>query len=262
MTSQTKSIISFKAPLYEKPQMCNEIETECLFGEKFSIIEKKNEWIYGELKTDNYLGWINQECLGKNNLTTHKVILKNTNIYKESSPKSIVLQKLSLGSLLNIIDIKNNWGEVMFFSQSRKVKGFVPLEHVSEIICIDYKWIETCRQMINTPYVWGGRTFEGIDCSALLQISMRNSGINMPRNTSEQIKYMGLSNNFRYVKLNDKENFLKGTVIFWPGHVGIISKKNILLHANAFHMRVVEEPISIALNRFKENNLNPIKAYI
>jgi hypothetical protein len=262
MTSQIKSIISFKAPLYQKPQMCNEIETECLFGEKFSIIKKKNEWIYGELKTDNYLGWINQECLGNNNLTTHKVILKNTNIYKESSPKSIVLQKLSLGSLLNIIDIKKNWGEVIFFSQSRKVRGFVPLEHVSEITCINYKWIETCREMINTPYVWGGRTFEGIDCSALLQISMRKSGIDIPRNTSEQIRYMNSSNNFSNIKVKGIKNFVKGTIIFWPGHVGVISKKNILLHANAFHMRVVEEPINTAIERLNVSNLKPIKAYI
>ena len=127
---------------------------------------------------------------------------------------------------------------------------------------INSEWIEIGNKFLDAPYVWGGRTISGIDCSALLQLSIKTIGINLPRNTKDQLNFMTKSADFKEISISNKKNFNKGLIFFWSGHVAFTNNRNSLLHANAFHMKVAEEPIHDALLRFKINRIPLLKTFV
>lgn len=254
-----KQIISFKTPLYKFIHNNIIIETECLFGENFTVNSELKEWSFGTLSTDNYKGWVKTKYLGPSQDNNHKVILKFSNIYLNPDPKSTIITYLSLGSKVNVNETDNDWAKVSFSSENKKVIGFIPINHLSKISDYNHDWIKIGNEMKNIPYVWGGRSSIGIDCSALLQLSIQTIGINLPRNTNNQISYMKASKKFKKVEVDfsQKQEIKKGLIIFWPGHVGIISKKNTLLHANAYFMKVCEENVYKVFSRLKGDNILP-----
>ena len=140
---------------------------------------------------------------------------------------------------------------------TKKTIGFIPSNHLSKISNFDHDWKKIGFQMLNTPYKWGGRTNQGLDCSALLQLSFQTVGINLPRNSSEQISFMHNSKMFDNVKINQEEisSLKEGTIIFWDGHVGYMCTSRTLLHANAFHMKVEQEPIVETIKRFENDKI-------
>ena len=260
--SDLRIIISSKTPLLKNYKNKNIIETECLFGEIFSVIRTEDGYCFGELLTDNYVGWVETNSLGKKCKTTHKVIVPSTNIYLENNPKSVVLKRLFLGSEIFVNYFNNDWANVLISNNSKIIESYVPKKHLSRKSSISQEWIEVGNKFLNAPYVWGGKTISGIDCSALLQLSIKTIGINLPRNTKEQLEFMTNSTKFKEVTLTKKQNYNKGLIFFWSGHVAFTNKKNSLLHANAFHMKVEEEPIHNALSRFKTNGITLLKIFI
>ena len=257
MTKVIKQIVSHNAQLYSKPNENSELETECLFGELFSVYKNFHNWTFGMLSTDNYLGWIKTSNLGDVTLASHIVISKSTNIQKTSNIKSKVIKSLSLGSKVRIIDLEKTWSVIEFVINTKKTIGFIPSNHLSKISNFDFDWKKIGFQMLNTPYKWGGRTNQGLDCSALLQLSFQSIGINLPRNSSEQISFMHNSKMFDHVKINQEEisGLKEGTIIFWDGHVGYMSTSQTLLHANAFHMKVEQEPVIETIKRFENDKI-------
>ena len=256
-----RTIISSKSPLLKNYKNKNIIETECLLGESFLVIKTENGYSFGELLTDNYFGWLENKALSKKYETTHRVTAISTNIYIENNPKSRVLKRLYLGSELYVSDLKKDWAHILISDNSQIIKAYVPSSHLSKKSIMNHDWIEVGNKFLDSPYVWGGRTINGIDCSALLQLSFKTIGINLPRNTKDQIIFMSKSPNFKEVSITSKKNYNKGLIFFWPGHVAFTNKKNSLLHANAFHMKVAEEPIDNALLRFKINGIPLIKIF-
>lgn len=258
-----KQIITPKAPLFKTNNIENLVETECLFGEKFLVRKELNEWSFGVLCTDGYEGWIETKHLTDFSPNNYKVIKRSSNIYKKPNDKSDIIQRLTFGCQLNVIEIKKNWAKVYMNTQSHKKIGFVPSIHISKHTSETKDWIKYCHNMIGIPYVWGGRSSDGIDCSALIQLSFQAVGINIPRNTKQQQKYMIFSKKFKRLKINfsKRKIYEKGIIIFWPGHVGIISRQNILLHSNANMMIVCEENIHESLSRLKSKNILPVSAF-
>ncbi|MDC1356852.1 C40 family peptidase [Pseudomonadota bacterium] len=230
-----------------------------MFGEIFSVYKTIEDWCFGTLLTDNHEGWIQAKYLGSYKENNYRIKSKSSNIYLYPDAKSIVLKYLSLGSTVYAHKIENDWATISLNSKNSSKTGFIPVNHLTKVTEYKCDWINTSYEMLNTPYVWGGRTSNGIDCSALLQLSFQSTGINLPRNTKEQVLFMKTSQRFKEIDLDllRKSNIQKGFIIFWPGHVGIMSKKNILLHANAYHMNVCEENIFSVFNRFKSHNIFP-----
>ncbi len=256
LIDKLKQINSFKAPLFNKIGSKN-LETECLFGEEFLIFDQHKSWSFGKLLTDDYIGWIQNKYLTNSIETSHRVITKTTNIYKSNNPKSIILNVLSMGSLVKTIEEFDNWFKVEVQNDFKKKYGFIPKTHLAKKSHNQYNWLQLAENMIDIPYVWGGRSSQGIDCSALLQITIRNGGIKIPRNTQEQINFFSMSRNFKSHIINKKTIYDKGSIIFWDGHVGFLLNKNKLLHANGHHMKVVKESIFKAIERLKKNNIKP-----
>ena len=242
-----------KSSAYMKSNMTEKssLETECLFGEVVEIIKDHQDWAYCKLITDNYRGWVKKNNLGKFNKATHRVILKRTFIYEHANEKSETLIYLPMGSRLTVEKIKKNWVEIAFSSENKKKIGYVPRNHIVNIEHKVKDWVSVSQQLEGTPYKYGGRDTLGLDCSALLQISYQTYGYSIPRNTSEQIK-------LKKPKINTFNHLKRGCVIFWEGHVGIMIDEINCIHANAFHMKTVTEPLSNIITRM-DKDCNIIK---
>jgi len=222
------------------------LETECLFGEKVLVLDEHRDWVYCKLLTDNYCGWVKKNNLGKSKKTTHRVIIRGTFIYENKNEKSNTLLYLPMGSKLSIKKIHFGWAEIFFFLEGKIQIGYVPSKH---IVCCDHKvkdWVAFAEQLEGTPYKWGGRNTVGIDCSALLQLSYQTYGQIIPRNSSQQVKLKK-----KYV--GDISNLKRGCVIFWEGHVGIMTDKINCIHANAFHMKTITEPLINIIKRMNKD---------
>jgi len=223
------------------------LETECLFGETVEVLDKYSDWVNCRLTTDNYVGWVKAKDLGKLKKTTHRVVTARTYIYKDTSSKSDIVIHLPMGSQLSINNIENGWAETSFWINNKIKLGYVPSTHFVEN---DYKsldWVAKAQQLEGTPYKWGGRDSTGIDCSSLLQLSYQTYGQSIPRNTSEQI-------NLKKSKVSQIDDLKRGCVIFWKGHVGIMIDRLNCIHANAYHMKTVTEPLIDIIDRMDKDH--------
>lgn len=241
------NIINPSISMQKKPSNDSPLETECLFGETVEVIKELSDWVYCRLTTDSYLGWVKLKGIGKVQKTTHRVCVNRSFIYVNKNPKSKCLTYLPMGARLAIKKIHLGWVEVHFFYEQNIQKGYVPLNH---IVNNEHKvddWVETAQKLEGTPYKWGGRDTIGIDCSALLQLSYQTYGKNIPRNTSEQVK-------FKKPEVYDINDLDRGCVVFWEGHVGIMVDRVNCIHANAFHMKTVTEPLLEIINRMDKDH--------
>ena len=223
------------------------LETECLYGEIVEVLKEHHDWLYCKLLTDNYCGWVKKNSLGRLNKATHRVLNKRTFIYQSKSSKSNILLHLPMGSRLAIENMKDGWAETLFFFENKLEVGFVPCQHIVNNEHKIKDWVTVAQQLEGTPYKWGGRDTIGIDCSALLQLSYQTYGQIIPRNTSQQIK-------LKKKKIDQIYNLKRGCVIFWEGHVAIMIDNHNCIHANAFHMKTVTEPLINIINRMDDNH--------
>jgi len=231
------NVILHSTSMRSKPIETSKLETECLFGEKVKILGETLEWYFCVLKTDNYHGWVKKKHLGYSEINTHRVISKRSFIYKNKNIKSNCIDYLPLGALLSIKKIEDKWAHIFLTDAHNQKIAYVPTNHVVEIENIVKDWVSISEQLLETPYKWGGRDSIGLDCSALLQLSYQAYGQNIPRNTSDQIKLLKKT-------VIDVHKLERGFVIFWKGHVGIMVDKINCIHANAFHMKVITEPLN------------------
>ena len=245
------TIIKSSAYMNSNTTGTSPLETECLFGEMVEILDEHLDWVYCKLITDNYCGWIKKNNLGQLKKATHRVIIKRTFIYKDTNAKSDALFYLPMGSQLAIKKIKSGWAETYFFLEDKIQVGYVPSSHIVYCKHKVKDWVAMAQQLEGIPYRWGGRDTVGIDCSALLQLSYQTYGQMIPRNTSQQVKLKK-----KYV--DDVNDLKRGCVIFWEGHVGIMVDRLNCIHANAFHMKTVTEPLINIINRM-DKDLNIIK---
>jgi len=241
------NVIKPSASMRLEPDEKENLETECLFGESVEILDTHDEWVFCKLLTDNYLGWIRKDCLGFLQNPTHRVLNLRTNIFSNKDIKSNCIHYLSLGSKIHIHKIEDDWATI-FLSDRHDVKiAYVPNKHIVSIKHKVKDWVTVAEQFIGAPYKWGGRDTVGLDCSALLQLAYQTKGEILPRNTSDQVNL-----DKPYITIIDK--LKRGCVIFWKGHVGIMVDRFNCIHANAYHMKTVTEPLIDIINRMDKNH--------
>lgn len=239
------NIIKPSSPMKSEPHENSQLETECLFGETIEILENNLEWCFCKLLTDSYCGWIKRKDLGHMENLTHRIYNKRSFLYTHQNAKSNYIHHLPLGSQLSIQKVRDNWAQVYLPDIHKNRIAYVPSNHIIVSSSKVKDWVQVAEQLLNTPYKWGGRDTIGLDCSALLQLSYQTYGENIPRNTSDQIKIQ--KKNIPHI--NQLE---RGCVVFWKGHVGIMVDKLNCIHANAFHMKTVIEPLHNVIFRNKE----------
>jgi hypothetical protein len=172
--------------------------------------------------------------------STHRVSVLRTFIYPAADIKSQPVHALSFGSL---VSIKRFDGEFAINDQ-----GAIFLNHLVPLARAEPDYVATARKFLGAPYLWGGRSSAGIDCSGLVQLALQAAGIACPRDSDMQAKIgkpVPFSGNFR--------NLRRGDVIYWKGHIGFVADDTKLLHANSFHMVVSEEPLKDAIERIRRS---------
>ena len=221
--------------IYKKTSKFSEVTSQILYGEKFKILSKKKDWIKIKTSFDNYVGYIKNTQYVKKFKPSYKVSNLKAKIFKK--PNSSTKNWLPLGSKLSIIDENKNYIKI-------EKNKWIKKKDIKKINHKERDFIKTFKKFLNVKYVWGGKTYKGIDCSALLQIFFNYNNLFYPRDTKDQIKYSKSS-------LKKKE-FKKGDIIFWKGHVAICLNSKRLIHAYGPEKKVLIMPIIKTINRIQE----------
>ena len=221
--------------IYKKPSKQSEVTSQIIYGEKFKILAKNKSWIKIKTLFDNYKGFI------KNS----KYVEKFSPNYKISSLKAKIFKKPGIGtnswlpfaSKLSVLEQNRNYVKI-------EKKKWIKKEDIKKLNHKEKNFVKIFKKFINVKYVWGGKTFKGIDCSALLQIFFCYNNSFYPRDTKDQIKYTK--------KKSKNKKFKKGDVIFWKGHVAMCLNSKQLIHAYGPEKKVIIMPIIKTINRIQK----------
>ena len=216
--------------LYDKPSYKSKIASQILYGEKFRILFKKKKFIKVKTSYDNYIGYIKSSNYINKFKPTHKISVLKSRIFKyPKSPTKYKSKKfLSFSSKIQII--KKNKNFVMFDKNK-----WLNIKDTKLINQKEIDFLKILKLFLKCKYKWGGKTFSGIDCSALVQIFYQYNNKYFPRDTKDQIKYSK--------KSLKRKNFKRGDLIFWKGHVAICLNSTKLMHAYGPKKRVIIMPI-------------------
>jgi hypothetical protein len=254
----------FFAPHYVAPQMHRvlgdgamlrkagapdaEAVSQLLPGEAFALLDSAGEWGWGYGCHDGYCGYLRLDSL---TLTTpeptHVVHARRALVFAEPSIKTPMVAALPMGAQFAVrgtSDCGKFW---------QLAEGWMSVRHAIALTDRNCDPVDRSLQLVGAPYLWGGRGGDGLDCSGLVQLVLGLAGHDAPRDSDQQRAAMGRA-------LGDHEPLQRGDLIFFPGHVGIMMDAATLVHANAFWMQVVAEPLADVIARFPETTPQPVLA--
>jgi cell wall-associated NlpC family hydrolase len=231
-------VIDPQAPLRREPRPDASLDTEALKGERVAIYDANGEgWAWGQLAADGYVGWLPDNALVPAGAApTHMVTALRTLVFPGPSIKLPPLEALPLGARLVIARIEDR----MAVTPSG---AYVPATHIAPIGQNEMDFVAVAERFLGAPYLWGGKTALGLDCSGLVQVALTACGVSCPRDSDMQEEVLGTA-------VSD-DPLKRGDLIFWKGHVAMVRDRNSLIHANAYHMAVAIEPIAEAVVRIR-----------
>ena len=229
--------------VYKKKSVKSEIVTQLLYGDTFKRLKKIGSWIKIKNDIDNYKGYIKNNNFPSNQKNTHKIYKLYANLYFKPNLKSKIKKKISFGSKVKIIEKKNSFYK--FDNLWIKKKDLKKINYKTKNI------FKNINKFINTKYKWGGKCFAGVDCSGLIQLFFNFNNKFCPRDAKDQAKY--------FKKKIELKNIKKNDLIFWKGHVAVVTSKNSLVHAYGPFKKTVKMPIKKTIDRiYKTANLKII----
>jgi cell wall-associated NlpC family hydrolase len=234
---EEREVIDAQAPVRRAPAPDAEQVTEALMGERVTVYELDQEgWAWGQLAGDGYVGYLPANALvAPRAAPTHKVTALRTLAFPGPSIKQPPTVSPPLGSRVAVMREQDRFAVAM--------AGYLPARHLAPLDRVEPDFVAVAERFLGTPYLWGGKTNNGVDCSGLVQVALAACGMPCPRDSDMQERALGAP-----VALADSR---RGDLLFWKGHVAIVRDAATLLHANAFHMMVAVEPIAEALARIE-----------
>ena len=235
------------ASLRASPSVDADQTSELLFGEGFALLDLTGGWAWGYCLADHYVGYLAADALTAPIAPTHRVEMIEAMLHGAPDAASGGPAVLPRGALVMGV----TEGEWLATSH-----GYLPLASLVEVGTSEDDPAELAEQMIGTPYVWGGRTAKGIDCSGLVQLVWGASGVQLPRDSDLQLASLGPDKDV------DPAGLARGDVIVFPGHVGIMADDRTIIHASRRWMSVNSEPLAdvIARSAAKGNDV-PVSGY-
>lgn len=229
------------APLRRAPAADAEQMTQALKGERITIYDRNGEgWAWGQLADDGYVGWVPDVALFRVGAApTHKVTALRTLAFPGPSIKLPPVDGLAMGTKLAVIR------EDDLFAVTQE-GWYLPRQHVGRLDVMAQDFVGIAEQFVGTPYLWGGKSSLGIDCSGLVQIALTAAGTGCPRDSDMQQDGLG-----RELTPAESRHLQRGDLIFWKGHVAIVRDATTMVHANAHHMATVVENTHAAIARIK-----------
>jgi cell wall-associated NlpC family hydrolase len=235
-------IIAAQTPVRSEPRPDAPLATEALRGERVTVYDINSEgWAWGQLTADGYVGWLGESAIKPaGQQPTHKVMALRTLVFPGPSIKLPPLEALPFGAQLVVAETTDR----MAITPTR---GYVPSVHLAPLKQYEADFVAVAERFVGAPYLWGGKTVLGLDCSGLVQVALAACGIASPRDSDMQEAALGVP--IRVASgLADPQ---RGDLIFWEDHVAVVRDRTNLIHANAFHMAVAIEPISQAVERIR-----------
>lgn len=224
------------------------VDTQVLFGERVEVYDEEEGWVWVQLDNDQYVGWIAANTLwSKLSRPTHRVCVPRTFIYPRPSIKLPPLLALPLGAEVEVIERR---GDFWMTTNS----CFIYASHLTQLDESFPDFVAIAEKLLNAPYLWGGKSWMGIDCSGLVQLSLLMRGYKAPRDSDLQEQQVGKP-------IDYNAGLQRGDLIFWKGHVGIMRDESTLLHANGTHMLVSSEPLSLVRDRNLQAGAGDITSY-
>ena len=229
------------APLREQPSTEAELLTQALKGERVTIYDRDGEgFAWGQLDSDGYVGWLPDRALAKPAAKpTHKVTALRSFAFPGPSIKLPPAETLVLGALVSVIR------EDGPFAVTRE-GWYLPRPHLGGVDGFETDFVAVAERFVGTPYLWGGKSSLGIDCSGLVQVALNAAGSFCPRDSDMQRDGLG-----RLLALNESSRLNRGDLMFWKGHVAIVRDADTIVHANAHHMATAIENTGDAIARIK-----------
>jgi len=231
------SIIEPRVALRSTPDFTAGFTSEALLGDRVRVFEVKDGWAWGQMEKDSYVGYLPLETLsGVYMVPTHRVCVPATFIYPKADLKSQPATRIFLNSRLTVDEISGDWAGLAG-------GGFVFQSHICDKDEFALDPVAVAEQFINVPYLWGGSTQDGLDCSALVQQSYHACGLECPRDSDMMEQVIGETGH------NSRQ---RGDLVFWDGHIGIMLDEQAMIHANGHHMAVAIENFAEVEARISE----------
>lgn len=221
-------------------------DRQLLSGAALCVIDQQGEMAYVRAEYDGYCGWIDRSTLGPYLDMTHRVAAPATHLYAAPDIKSEATATLSLNATVRITEASGNF-------LRRHDGAWLPKQHLQPVDQPETDPVAVAEKLIGTPYLWGGNSRAGLDCSALVQLALQ--ACNHPCPADSDLQERALS-----ARLPEGAQARRGDLLFWPGHVAWVSAPDMILHANAHTMSVAYEPLSAALARIGATT--PLSAHV
>jgi cell wall-associated NlpC family hydrolase len=241
-------VVEAQAPVRRAPSPDAPLGTEALAGERVTVYETTEEgWAWGQLDADGYVGWMPAGALdAPGPAPTHRVNAVRTLVFPGPSFKLPPIGALPFGAQVAVAGTAERFAVTA-------AGGYVPARHLVPVEFAETDFVAVAERFLGAPYLWGGKTNLGVDCSGLSQLTLAACGIACPRDSDMQERALGEA-----VAPNaDYSNLRRGDLVFWKGHLALVRDPATLIHANAFHMAVACEPIAEAIPRIRPTDGAP-----
>jgi hypothetical protein len=235
------------APVRRRPASDAPLDTEALMGEELRVFDIEEGWAWGQLSRDGYVGYLPMDALDRGPArATHRVRALRSFLFPGPSIKLPPIAAISHGALI---------------AGGAEKDGFMPLRggflhagHLAPLEDLAADFVAEAERFIGTPYLWGGKSSLGLDCSALVSLALAATGIDAPRDSDMQEASLGSP----IAVAPDRSGLRRGDLVFWKGHVGVMRDQGRLLHANGAFMEVTSEPLAVAEARILDRGGGPV----
>jgi len=223
-------------------------DKQMCFGQSFQTLDfnPQDPWLFGVDPADGYVGYMASHALNAWIKPTHKIRARSCHVYSQASFKSQEMQSLSFGSEVAVTSSNGGYNALA-------TGGFVMDQHIAPLAARQNDTAAVAQSFMGTPYLWGGNSGFGIDCSGLVQTALMACGMDCPRDSDLQAS--------AFTPVADRADLERGDLVFWKGHVGVMLDHATLIHANAHHMAVAVEPLDGAIDRIGQREFGAVTGF-